>query len=106
MGLAGFYRQLIPHFANISGPLNALTSDNVHFKWTEECEIAFNTLGEKLSSESVLSFPRIREPFVVEVDASDYAIGGVLSQMGGEEMHWSLPNKTGASIAKKPTLYC
>ena len=48
----------------------------------------------------MLSFPRIGEPFVVEVDASDYAIGGVLSQMGGDEM---LHPVAYMSIALKPS---
>ena len=48
----------------------------------------------------MLSFPRIGEPFVVEVDASDYAIGGVLSQMGGDEM---LHPVAYLSIAFKPS---
>ena len=54
LGLAGFYRRFIPDFANISRPLNALTSDNVLFKWTNDCELAFNSLKDKLSSEPVL----------------------------------------------------
>ena len=54
LGLAGFYRRFIPDFANISRPLNALSSDNVLFEWTNDCELAFNSLKDKLSSEPVL----------------------------------------------------
>ena len=100
LGLAGFYRRFIPDFANISRPLNALTSDNVLFKWTNDCELAFNSLKDKLSSEPVLSFPRIGEPFVVEVDASDYAVGGVLSQMNSDNQ---LHPVAYMSIALKPS---
>ena len=82
LGLSGFYRQFIPDYANIAHPLNKLTSDNVPFTWTSSCNEAFNTLKAKLRSEPVLAFPRIGEPFVVEVDSSDYAAGGVLSQNG------------------------
>ena len=84
LGLAGFYRRFIPQFASISRPLNRLTSDNVNFQWTDECDTAFNTLKQKLSSEPVLAFPKLGEPFVVEVDASDYAVGGVLAQLGND----------------------
>ena len=41
LGLAGFYRRFIADFANISRPLNALTSDNVQFKWTIEIVLGY-----------------------------------------------------------------
>eukprot|EP00794_Sanderia_malayensis_P019806 gene19806-21746_t len=82
LGLAGFYRAFIPGFATISQPLNSLTSDTVVFKWSDDCENAFNQLKEQLLSEPVLQFPNLNQPFVIEVDASDLAVGGVLSQTG------------------------
>ena len=82
LGLAGFYRSFIPHFAEVAHPLTKLTSDNVKFVWSEPCEQAFTDMKRLLSSEPVLAFPRIGEPFVVDVDASDLAFGGVLMQKG------------------------
>ena len=46
------------------------------------CEFAFIELKRLLSSERVMAFPRVGEDFIVEVDASDEAFGGVLMQMG------------------------
>ena len=37
-------------------------------------------LKEQLRSEPTFAFPRCPETFVVKVDASDVAVGGVLSQ--------------------------
>ena len=85
LGLAGFYRSFIQNFAEISQPLNKLTSENVPFQWDDSCEIAFSVLKQKLSSKPVLSFPKLGEPFVVEVDASNHAVGGVLSQVGNDD---------------------
>ena len=82
LGLANFYRNFIPQFADIARPLNTLTSDNVKFEWSNSCEVAFQKLKELLSSEPVLAFPRLGEPFIVDVDASDVAFGGVLMQKG------------------------
>ena len=48
--------------------------------WNKECEISFEELKCLLCSYPVLAFPRISEPFIVEVDASDLAVGGVLLQ--------------------------
>ena len=73
LGMAGFYRNFVRGFGDISHPLNALTCDNVKFEWTDGCEAAFNTLKECLSSEPILVFPRLGEEFILDVDASDVA---------------------------------
>ncbi len=84
LGMAGFYRDFIRDFATISEPLNKLTCDNVPYTWSNECESAFNNLKQQLISRPVLAFPQLGSPFVVEVDASDYAAGGVLSQLSDD----------------------
>ena len=81
LGLAGFYRNFIKDFAEISKPLNNLTSDQVVYQWDPSCERAFTSLKNELCSEPTLAFPRCGEQFIVEVDASDVAVGGVLSQV-------------------------
>ena len=81
LGLAGFYKALVPNFAQISQPLNRLTSDKVPFIWNNICDIAFTTLKRQLASKPVLCFPCLDKPFIVEVDASHHAVGGVLSQV-------------------------
>ena len=86
LGLAGFYRHFVKDFAHISAPLNKLTSDNVPFVWDRRCEEAFNQLKGALKSEPVLAFPRVGEQFFVEVDGSDCAVGGVLSQIGDDDL--------------------
>ena len=82
LGMAGFYRTFIPSYAEVALPLTDLTSDNVKFQWTNQCEEAFVKLKNLLSSDPVLAFPRLGETFVVDVDASDVAFGGVLMQKG------------------------
>ena len=85
LGMAGFYRTFVPNFAEIARPLTNLTSDNVKFEWSDSCEEAFQELKRRLASEPVLAFPRLGEPFVVDVDASDVAFGGVLMQKGRDD---------------------
>ena len=81
LGLAGFYRAFIPNFADISQPLNNMSSDSIPFDWNQACEQAFSILKQKLCFEPVVKFPDFSRPFTVEVDASQYAVGGVLSQL-------------------------
>ena len=84
LGLAEFYRHFIQDFADISCPLNKLIGEGVPFNWDSNCQQAFDLLKMRLASESVLVFPRLGEPFIVDVDASDYAAGGVLIQKGSD----------------------
>ena len=80
LGMAGFYRECKKEFAHIAIPLNNLTKDNVVFEWSTECNQSFKTLKEALLSAPVLVFPQTDEEFLLEVGASKYAVGVVLSQ--------------------------
>ena len=80
LGTVGFYRNFIESFSNISLPLRMLIKDDAIFNWTSECEDAFNALKTRISSHPILAFPITNKGFIVEVDASGEAVGGVLSQ--------------------------
>ena len=80
LGTAGFYRDFIRNFADISEPLRYLTKDATKFQWTTNCQEAFEKLKELLTQEPVLAFPITNKEFIVEVDASKVGVGGVLLQ--------------------------
>lgn len=80
IGIANYYRRFIPNFAKIAIPLIKLTRKNNAFLWTEECTTAFNKLKELLVSNNVLAFPNFNKPFAISTDASNEALGAVLSQ--------------------------
>lgn len=80
LGLAGYYRRFIKNFAAIAKPLSDLTSKNVKFHWNSEHQLAFETLRDKLCSTPILQYPNFSEPFIVTTDASNYAVGAILSQ--------------------------
>ena len=82
--MAGFYRAFIKDFGAISQPSNHLSGDNVPFVWDSFSDSAFQKIKQYLLCKPVLAFPKLNELFVVEVDASDYAAGGVLSQKGAD----------------------
>ena len=81
LGLANYYRHFISHFATITKPLHYLTEKNVSFKWTTQCQTAFDTLCEQLSSPPVLVFPDFSKSFILDTDASVVGLGAVLSQV-------------------------
>ncbi|BHF62603.1 hypothetical protein SprV_0200558800 [Sparganum proliferum] len=83
LGLASYYRRFIKDYAQIAGPLHKLTQKDVKFKWTADCTNSFQTLKDKLCSTPILVFPDISNDagkFILDTDASDTAIGAVLSQ--------------------------
>lgn len=89
LGTATWYRRFVPNFSTVAGPLNKLTSNKKNtppFKWTDEAEVAFKKLKECLVSAPVLSCPDYNLPFEVHTDASNYGIGGMLTQsINGKE---------------------
>ena len=63
-------------------PLHAVTSVKQVFQWGGKQQRAFDTLQEKISSASVLALPNLRQPFEIQTDASNYAMGAILLQHG------------------------
>jgi hypothetical protein len=51
------------------------------FVWSEACSAAFETLKRALVHDVVLAYPDWNKPFKIQSDASDVALGAVLSQM-------------------------
>ncbi|KAH0716239.1 hypothetical protein KY285_007584 [Solanum tuberosum] len=94
LGLAGYYRRFIHHYAAIAGPLTDLLR-MVPFAWTDATQAAFDTLKDKLSDAPVLALPNFTEEFQLETDASGQGIGAVLSQKGHPVAYFSqkLSNK-------------
>lgn len=48
---------IIDDLLKINQPLNSLTKKNVDFIWSDECEEAFQTIINNLSSPSILKYP-------------------------------------------------
>ena len=87
VGLCSYLRRFIPGFSTICKPLHVLTEKGHKFQWTEKCEVAFNTLKTALISDPVLAFPQENAgQFIIDCDASNVALGAVLSHVqDGEE---------------------
>ena len=86
VGLCQYYRRFVPNFSETAKPLHELTKKGVRFHWSDECQQAFDKLKSALSGASVLALPRDEGDFVLDCDASEIAIGAVLSQVqDGEE---------------------
>jgi len=81
LGLASFYRRLVPNFAQIAKPLTTLTRKDQKFEWGPSQREAFEGLKDKLCTTPVLAYPNFELPFILTTDASKLAVAAVLSQV-------------------------
>jgi len=86
-GLASYYRTFVCNFAAIARPLHNLTKRGAVFKWTPECEHAFQQLKQALTSAPILVAPCDEGQYILDTDASDTALGAVLQQEQGGKLH-------------------
>ena len=89
LGLTGYYWKFIPNYASIATPLTDLTRKGCSntVEWSTACTSAFEKLKTLLCSSTVLHSPDFEKEFILQTDASDHAVGAVLSQLDndGEE---------------------
>ena len=76
LGLLNYYRRYIPNLAATLYPLNQLLCKNVAWKWTAECNRAFQAAKSQLASSHVVVHYN-----PVAGDASAYGIGAVISHL-------------------------
>jgi hypothetical protein len=90
LGVLGYQRPFIPNFANIAQPLVALTKKDQHFIWTPECMEALNTLIDTILDNPLLHQPNLSCPFFLQVDASAFATGVILTQKDDRGKHLAM----------------
>jgi hypothetical protein len=87
LGFCNFYWPFILNFSGIAQPLNDLTKKNQQWHWGEIKQTAFNTLKDICASKPVLQSPDWTRKFILETDASGYALGAVISQEFEDGIH-------------------
>ena len=80
IGLTSYYRKWIKNFSDIASPLLDLLKQSKKYIWQESHQNAYDSLKNKLVSYPILQLPNFELPFILYTDASDKAIGAVLSQ--------------------------
>ena len=60
--------------------MNILLEKDVKLHWGKEQQEAFEEIKNLLCTAPVLEYPRFVEPFIITTDASNFALGTVLSQ--------------------------
>lgn len=84
--MVGYYRRFVPDFAKIAKPLTNLLrgerdpKSNRQITLSDTEKQCFVKMKSILSSSDILIYPDYNQPFILTTDASNYAIGAVLSQ--------------------------
>ena len=81
LGTVNYYNRFIKDFSKIAYPLRRIPRDKRLFEWTAECDAAYEQLRQALITAPVMSYPQETGLYILDTDASAFAIGGVLSQM-------------------------
>jgi hypothetical protein len=104
VGFCSYYRRFVQGFANLAFALHTLMRKNVKFYWGPEQEEAFVELKRRLVTAPVLTMPRDEGEYVLDTDASNVALGAVLSQMQeGIEKPIAYASR---SLSKSERMYC
>ena len=59
LGMVNYYRDMWIRRSEVLAPLTALTSEKTPFKWTDQCDKAFNTMKRILRPQSAKKSARM-----------------------------------------------
>lgn len=88
LGFANTFRGFVDGFSRIAGPLfdllKRLPRKTSPLRWSEDARKAFVKLKSAIVQSATLTVADDSRPFFVHTDASDYAVGAVLSQLDSQ----------------------
>ena len=81
LGLLNYYGKFLPNLATLLHPLNRLLQKDRKWKWSAECDQAFQSAKDALTSSKVLVHYDPALPLKLAADASAYGVGAVISHV-------------------------
>ena len=86
LGLASYYRRFVRNFSRIASPMHALLHKSVPYIWDTLCQHAFEELQTRLVTAPILVYPDFTQPFLLQTEWSQEAVGAILSQKGPDSL--------------------
>lgn len=77
-GLINYYSKFMPRLADLLRPIYALVKKGRKFKWSNECQTAFDTVKREMATDVVLAHYEPRNRLILVTDASEHSISAVL----------------------------
>ena len=88
LGFCNFYRRFIREYGRIVKPLVRLTRKEIPFLFDQGCRTAFEELKKRLTTAPVLGHYDPLRQSMLELDASDGVVAGILSQLDETDQQW------------------
>lgn len=83
LGLTGYYRKFVKDYAKVAQPMTKYLKKGIKVNINDPTYVeAFEKLKLLIISHPILRYPNFEQKFTLTTDASNYAIGAVLSQEG------------------------
>ena len=82
LGLTNYFRGFVQGYANLVGPMTNLLRKTVAFRWSADCQKAFEGIKHALTKAPVLVMPDYDKPFELVADACGFGVGAALLQGG------------------------
>ena len=79
LGMLNYYGHFVSEMRQLRAPLDALLKKDAPFKWSAECQDAFQRAKDVLASDLLLTHYDPTKEIVIAADASEYGIGAVIS---------------------------
>jgi hypothetical protein len=81
LGFANFYQCFIFNYSDTVIPLTCLTRKDTAWSWDSKANSTFQSLKQSFTSAPVLTHWSPDTPILVETDALDYALAGIISSL-------------------------
>ena len=80
LGFGNYYKDFIIDYSRIARPLHDLTKKDSPWQWADPQRTAFETLKKAFTSYPVLRNPDPNKRYILDTDASQFAVGATISQ--------------------------
>ena len=78
LGLANYYQSFIKYLHDLRAPLNELLKKDKKWRWTPECQTAFDQIKKALTSDLFLTHYDPKLEIIVASDTSSYGVGSCI----------------------------
>lgn len=81
LGMASYARKFVKNFAKVVHPLNRLLENGVKFEWSEECQLAWDSVTNALAEKKGVYPVDYSQPLYIRTDACCEGLGAYLFQL-------------------------
>jgi hypothetical protein len=87
LGFGNYYKDFIADYSQLTRPLHDLTKHDTPWHWEDAQDTAFRTLKKEFTSYPVLRNPDPTKRYILDIDASQFAVGATLAQDFSDGQH-------------------